>query len=280
MKVGVFTVMLPDLTPEEAVQELSASGYDGVEWRITEIPETRRGESPSFWGNNLCTLEPTRAEARRARTLARDLELVGLSTYLTVGDLEATENAMQVAKEAGAPQLRVGVCAPAGGYRAAFERASAYLREVEQLARHYGVKALVETHHKTITPSASLAHRLVSPFDPDLIGVLYDPGNMIFEGFEDPCMGLELLGPHLAHVHLKNAHFARREDGIWRAAWSPLEDGAVDFPNLLDALRGVGYDGWLVVEDFSAARPSREALRHNLRFVRALLAGAPAAASA
>jgi sugar phosphate isomerase/epimerase len=34
MKLGVFTVGLPDLTPEEAVRELKDAGYDGVEWRV------------------------------------------------------------------------------------------------------------------------------------------------------------------------------------------------------------------------------------------------------
>jgi sugar phosphate isomerase/epimerase len=66
MKVGVFTVGLPDLTPEEAVRELKEAGYDGVEWRVTRVPEKARSEEPSFWGNNLCTLAPTEEEARRA----------------------------------------------------------------------------------------------------------------------------------------------------------------------------------------------------------------------
>jgi sugar phosphate isomerase/epimerase len=38
----------------------------------------------------------------------------------------------------------------------------------------------------------------------------------------------------------------------------------------LTALETVGYDGWLVFEDFSQARPSREALRHNLGFINKL----------
>jgi hypothetical protein len=89
MKISVFTVMLPDLTPEEAVAALKAAGYDGVEWRVTHIPETRRGEPPSFWGNNLCTFAPTAAEARRARILSESahLALPNLGTYISVGDL-------------------------------------------------------------------------------------------------------------------------------------------------------------------------------------------------
>jgi sugar phosphate isomerase/epimerase len=131
------------------------------------------------------------------------------------------------------------------------------------------VKAVVEIHHGTICPSASLTHRLVSGLDPELVGVIFDPGNMAREGFEDYRIGFELLGPYLAHVHLKNAAFEPPEaDGVWQHRWTPLEDGVVDFGSLFEALNASGYGGWFVVEDFSAAHPTRETLEHNLRFVR------------
>jgi sugar phosphate isomerase/epimerase len=279
MKVGVFTVGLPDLTPEEAAREIKAAGYDGVEWRVTRVPEEVHGQEPSFWGNNLCTLEPTEEEARRARSLCESmgLEVAGLGTYIGVGNLDAVDKAMNFAQVAGAPQIRVGSGSLEGAsYAAQFERARRYLAGVEELAGQYGVKALVEIHHGTICPSASLAHRLISGLDPETVGVIFDPGNMVFEGFEDYRIGAELLGPYLAHIHLKNAAFDRPEGrGTWRPRWAPLEDGVVDFERLFEALRAAGYDGWLVIEDFSAARPSREALRHNLGFVRDLVRRVP-----
>jgi len=276
MKLGVFTVGIPDLTPEEGAQALKEAGYDGVEWRVTHVPEKFRCEEPSFWRNNLCSFEPRVQEAERARRISEEagLEIVGLGTYLSVGDLEATEDAMSFARTAGAPQLRVGVAKPGEhtAYAEQFELTRNYLTRVEALCQVYGVRALVEIHHGTICPSASLAHRLVSGLDPQSIGVIFDPGNMVHEGFEDYRIGLELLGPHLAHVHVKNAAYERPEGGgVWKPRWSPLEDGVVDFERLVVALEGVGYDGWLVMEDFSAVRPSRETLQHNLRLIQDLL---------
>lgn len=271
MKLGVFTVMLPDLTPEEAALAIKAAGYDGVEWRVTHVPETRRGEPPSFWGNNLCTFEPTMEEAERAKALTDEagLAIPNLGTYIQVGDLKAVETAMQFAQLVGSPQFRVGAGALSGSYRDSFEAARSFLAEVERLAERYGVRALIEIHHRTICPSASLAHRLVESFDPGAIGVIFDPGNMVYEGFEDYRLGLELLGPYLAHVHVKNAAYDRPAGGgVWQARWAPLEDGVVDFAQFFAALRSVGYDGWLVVEDFSAARGSREALTHNIAFIK------------
>lgn len=273
MKLCVFTVMLPDLTPQEAVAELAAAGYDGVEWRVTQIPTERRQEPPSFWGNNLCTWAPTVADARRARALAasHDLAIPNLGTYIDLGDLAAVESAIDFAQAAGSPQIRVGVGKTGGttSYDELFQASRDFLDDVEHLAKQAGVKALVETHHGTIVPSASAALRLVEKYDPDAIGVIYDPGNMVHEGYESYRMGLEMLGPYLAHVHVKNAAFQRPTGGgVWRPHWSPLEDGVVDFAALFAGLGAVAYDGWIGVEDFSLARPSREALRHNLRFLR------------
>jgi sugar phosphate isomerase/epimerase len=272
MKVGVFTVSLPDLTPDEAVREIKDAGYDGVEWRVTHVPEELRSDEPSFWGNNLCTLEPTVEEARRARRLSEEagLEIPGLGTYVALGDLEAAHEAMRFAVTAGVPQVRVGAGAPDGRpYEELFDAAREFLAGVEDLARSHGVKALIEIHHKTICPSASLAQRLVSSFDPGLVGVILDPGNMAQEGFEDYRIGAELLGPYLAHVHIKNSAFERPAGGgVWEPRWAPLEDGVVDFGQVFEALEHVGYDGWLVMEDFSGVRPSREALKFNLEFLR------------
>jgi sugar phosphate isomerase/epimerase len=231
-----------------------------------------RSDESSFWGNNLCTLEPTVEEARRARRLSEEagLEIPGLGTYVALGDLEAAHEAMRFAVTAGVPQVRVGAGAPDGRpYEELFDAAREFLAGVEDLARSHGVKALIEIHHKTICPSASLAQRLVSSFDPGLVGVILDPGNMAQEGFEDYRIGAELLGPYLAHVHIKNSAFERPAGGgVWEPRWAPLEDGVVDFGQVFEALEHVGYDGWLVMEDFSGVRPSREALKYNLEFLR------------
>lgn len=271
-KLSVFTVMLPDMAPEQAAVALKQAGYAGVEWRIKSIPESQKNDPPSFWGNNLCTFAPTTADAERAKAIcqAHGLAIPGLGTYIDVGDMAAVEQALAFARICGAGQVRVGSGAwpAAGSYAAAFANAQAFLGQAQALAKQYGIKVVIEIHHRTITPSAALAHRLVSAFDPDYVGVIHDAGNMVYEGFEEYRLGLELLGPYLAHVHLKNAAWQRPSaGGIWRGTWAPLEDGVVDWPALFAALRAVGYTGWLGLEDFSQQRPSAEALIYNYQFV-------------
>lgn len=279
MKLSVFTVVTPDLTPEELVKAAREAGLDGVEWRFKEVPKDVNGEKPSFWGNNLCSIDPSLSEPEMLKfkeiTEAGGLEVVSVTPYLNEMNLDATEHVFHTARLLGAKMIRVGAASYDGtqSYPELYETTVRYLKEAERMAKQYGVKGIVETHHKTIAPSASLAHRLVSHCDPDHIGVLFDPGNMVHEGYENFRMGMQLLGPYLAHVHVKNAHWVqdgRREDGTanWRSEWAPMREGIINFGSLLSDLKSVGYDGYLGIEDFSEQYASGELLKQFGEFMR------------
>ncbi|WP_339295992.1 sugar phosphate isomerase/epimerase family protein [Paenibacillus sp. FSL W7-1279] len=274
MKLSVFTVATPDLQPEELAKAAADAGIEGIEWRFKEIPEEAAGEKPSFWRHNRCSMDPNgsqedwlefqqAADKHGRRSLA-------VVPYLTCGDVEATEKVMQAAKLIGASFIRAGIPGydRKRNYNELYDQAVRYLHEVQDLAAAYGVKAVVETHHLTIAPSAGLTHRLVSHFNPQHIGVLYDPGNMVHEGYENYRMGLELLGPYLAHVHVKNGGYRKTaaEDGTsaaWSGEWVPLDQGAVPWKQVIQDLQSVGYEGYYGIEDFSGTFESREML---LRF--------------
>lgn len=282
MKFSVYTVMTPEATPEELIPYLKQSGYDGVEWRVKEVPREVKNEKPSFWRNNLCTISPHASdqELENLKTLTEKngLEVNGVTPYVDCGDLEGTEHMLQMANKLDTSAIRLGVPVydRSAHYDDLFTDAVKYLNEAEQLCRQYSVKGLVETHHRTICPSASLTHRLVSKFDPEYIGVIYDPGNMVHEGYENYRMGLELLGPHLAHVHVKNAIWQiskQHSDGTitWQAEWSPVEKGIIDWKQVLTDLKAVGYNGYIGMEDFSGVYGMKEGLQHNLAHVKKLL---------
>ncbi|MDQ0233049.1 sugar phosphate isomerase/epimerase family protein [Metabacillus malikii] len=282
MKFSVFSVMTPDTTPEELVGFLKENGYDGVEWRCKEIPKELINEQHSFWGNNLATISPDitdqEIEDLRLRTERNGMEVICITPYLAAGDISATEQVLQVAQKFGASSIRLGVPIynRSQNYHDLFQKAVAYLKDAEQLCKQYKVKGLVETHHATITPSASLAHRLVSHFNPEHIGVLYDPGNMVHEGYENYRMGLELLGDYLAHVHVKNAYWQQtpREDGTvdWSVEWALVEKGIVDWKQVLGDLKAIGYDGYVGMEDFSCGLTTKASLKHNIDTIKKYLA--------
>ena len=279
MKLAVFTVSLPEWTPEEAVRNLATLGYEGVEWRITD--DTPR-PTPGFWQGNRCTFPLSSfvedAPRIRALTEAAGLAMPAVASYVQAADLANVERVLRGTAALGAPMVRIQVPKYDGEtpFTPLWDQARRDYAEVARLAREHGVKALVEIHMESVVSSASAARRFLDGFDPEAVGAIYDPGNMVWEGHEQYRLGLEILDQYLAHVHAKNSAWrqeGKRADGslAWQAEWAPLDAGIVDLPRLFATLRQVGYDGWISVEDFTTERPLAERVRENLRYLRSAL---------
>lgn len=277
MRFAVFTVCMPDDTPEQAVSVLRELGYEGVEWRVTDQQPSADGQ-PGFWAGNRCTWPFASfvedAPKIRALTEQAGLAMPSLGTYVTCQDLAAVERAMSGAAILGVPKLRVNVARYDGtaSYRELREHSLTAYGEVARLAERYGVRALVEIHHRGLLPSASAAAAFLQNFDPRFVGVIHDAGNMVYEGFEAYRLGLETLGPYLGHVHIKNARWeiaGHRPDHSteWQAVAAPLAEGIVDVPDLFRALREAGYDDWISLEDFSTERPLPARLVEDLAYL-------------
>ena len=100
---------------------------------------------------------------------------------------------------------------------------------------------------------------------------------MVYEGYEQYRMGLEVLNEYLAHVHVKNAVWERNPnpkhatDSAWRTVSAPMRDGFANWPQVIADLKSVGYDGWLSFEDFSQSAPTEELLADNIAYIKSLL---------
>lgn len=282
MKYAAFTVMTPEWDLQEAVHNLAQLGYNGVEWRVQAMPdEVPVGTPISYWGYNRATVDLKQIVelAPEVRSISQEagLEICSLTSYLQVGQAEEVERVMQAAQIMGCPRMRVNVPRydRTRHYNDLFAETTEHLREIEKLARKHSIEANLEIHMGNIIPSAGLAHRLISQFDPEFIGVIYDPGNMVHEGYENWRMGLELLGPYLHHVHVKNAVWEQVEtlgDGtlVWHCNHAPVRKGIANWHEIMADLKAVGYDGWLSFEDFSSDEPTWEKCRNNLAYLKAL----------
>ncbi len=280
MKIAVFSVSLPEWTPAEAVKNLADLGYDGIEWRVTDDSPL---PTPGFWQGNRCTF-PLKsfvedAPSIRALTAGAGLAIPAIGSYVQAADRANVDRVLHGTAAVGAAAVRIQIPKYGGepGYTALWDQARRDYQEVERIARSHGVKALVEIHHGTIVPSASAARRFLDGLDPQAVGVIYDPGNMVWEGHEQYRLGLETLGPYLAHVHAKNSAWrqsGRRPDGslAWHAEWAPLDAGIVDLRALLATLRDTGYDTWISVEDFTTDRPLEQRVRENIEVLKRAVA--------
>lgn len=280
MKYSLFTVSVPEMTLEQALENMKKYGYDGVDWRVTDIsddPEILK-ETPSYWRNNYCTINiktiDEKAEELKALSDRYGICVNALATYLKCSDSEEDiERCMIAAKKMGCGRIRVNAPSydQARTYDQLYEEAVDGFKKVEALAKKHGVKADFEMHMRTITPSASAAYRIASNFDSRYIGVIYDTGNVIYEGFEEYKMAFEILGPYLDLVHIKNAHWVKKEvDGKEKFIpdWASFMDGYADFERCFKALKAVGYDGFITFEDFSCTKSSEEKLKTDISYIK------------
>lgn len=282
MRYSVTSVALPHLSLEETFDFVGRLGYDGVELRVRRIPTAAVGQPYSFWGNHKNDLTPDNfvALAPRIRALAEEsgLAIPALASNATAAELDDVRRLAEGAALVGCPLVRVGAPRRYDGsvpYREVFSEAEDAFGRAIEVVRSFGVRALLEIHGGTITVSAGLALRLVERFPAESIGVVYDVQNMVREGFEGVRLGLDALGPYLAHVHI-GGHAPtpgeRAADGTLQWTWraTELADGLLSTPILLAELRRVGYDRFVTVEDLRPDVEPEAKFGAAIRYLRGL----------
>jgi sugar phosphate isomerase/epimerase len=280
MRFSVFSLILPDLDFGEQVRLLKETGWDGIEVRVADLDPAKKSEPFSYWGNrrdgigpsNIASLVPS----MKTECDSTGIAVSALAPYTMANEPEKFAPLAQAAARLDCKLVRV--MAPWYGKDAHFESlfsaARNGLKKIEASAREHRVKAALEIHMNGIAASPSGARRLVDGLNPDFIGVTLDPGNMVYEGFEQWRMACELLGPYLTHVHIKNAVWKKHTDippgpAVWQCEGAALREGYANWSEVMGALRAVGYRGWLSLEDFTS-QPHREKLVSVLAFLKSL----------
>ncbi len=120
-----------------------------------------------------------------------------------------------------------------------------------RIADEQGVTLAFETGQET----ADLLRLTLDELDMPNLKVNFDPANMLLYDMGDPIKAIELLGPDIRSVHVKDARRPKQK-GQWGEE-VPLGQGEVDIPYFLETLKTVGYTGPLCVEREVGDQPSR-----------------------
>jgi inosose dehydratase len=273
--------------PSQVLDEIAATGYEGTElgeWGFlgTDAPQLRADLDQrclalvgAFIAVPLSKVEAHAAGEAAAVRTARLIAAAGSpSTMLVLSDATAAVTART---------------AKAGRISAADGLAPDEWRVVaagaERLARAIfdatGLATAFHHHCATYVETSDEIDALMDRTSVETLGLCLDTGHAMYAG-ADPLGLISRYGSRIRHVHFKDcsaaiARTARHEQWDYLTAlrhgvFCELGAGQVNFAAVLSRLRGIGYDGWIVVEQDvlpSTGNPAASAAR-NRAFLRNL----------
>jgi hexulose-6-phosphate isomerase len=226
--------MPPEMTLEEKFALAAEVGLDGLQ----------------------LTGMTTQAEAEDARAAADgagiEIASVMAATHWKL-PLSSTDEAVRVEGVKGVEQsLRVadwadtdvvlvvpGVVDENTQYHAAMDLAAKSMQELVPIAEDLGVTMALENVWNKFLLSPVEMRDFIDRFDTDRVRAYFDVGNILLYGY--PVHWIEVLAERIVRVHVKDFNVDTRQ-------FVALLTGSVDFPRVMNALRGVGYDEWLTAE--------------------------------
>ncbi|MEO6906801.1 MAG: sugar phosphate isomerase/epimerase family protein [Abditibacteriaceae bacterium] len=78
------------------------------------------------------------------------------------------------------------------------------------------------------------------------LGVNHDPANLILYGKANPIDSLDVIGSYVRNIHVKDGLYPT--DGSHLGEEVPAGEGKVNFPEFIKKLKGLGFDGELIIE--------------------------------
>ncbi len=153
-------------------------------------------------------------------------------------------------------------------------------------ATEHGVTLVIENHYKDnywtypeFAQHMDVFCELVGRIDSPNFGVNYDPSNTILAG-EDPLELLARIKHRVVTMHASDRYLAegtiddlRREENVEgyaaRLRHGEIGKGMNDYDSIFTELAGVGFDGWISIED---GVDGVEQLRRSVSFLRGKIA--------
>jgi sugar phosphate isomerase/epimerase len=178
--------------------------------------------------------------------------------------IDHTRRALSLCAELGAPHVTTEPGGPLAPGQSRAEAIDLFVEVLKPLAEHAhdrGVMLLIEPEPglllETTDQYLEVAERVNSPS----LGLNFDVGHAYCVS-EDIPAAIAKLAPHIRHYHLEDIASTRVHHHMVPGT------GAIDFAEVITAIRRTGYDGWLTVELYpfledpdAAARGALEVLR-------------------
>lgn len=198
--------------------------------------------------------------------LKRLLAGMGLGITSAHVDLEMLETELeQVMDEYEAVGCRTLVCPWLSEERRrqpdVFERLGAFLDDAGELLRARGMKLAYHNHdfEFTLAKDPDGLHQILTQCDPDNLSLEPDVYWLAYAGL-DPADYMRRLGSRVILIHLKDGNLKKQ-------TFSPLGEGDVDLPSVIEVGRELGVEAFVVEQDFHSGSPF-DSIRASLEYLR------------
>ena len=258
---GVYEADRPNPPFASVLDAIASAGYEGTELGpygyLPTAPDALGAELKKRklrLGSSFVPL-PLEDGARRAQSVeaalavARLLATQGVQELIVADDEDPRRTAI-----AG----RIPADGSAGWSDGQWREATATLDAVARAIKDaLGMRVVVHHHAGTFLETPDEIDRLLADTDDELVGLLLDTGHATYGG-ADAVEITRRHGARIRYVHLKDVDHAeldhvrkssvRMEEAWKRGVFCALGEGVVDFPGVVETLRGKGYAGWMIVE--------------------------------
>jgi L-ribulose-5-phosphate 3-epimerase len=163
--------------------------------------------------------------------------------------VEALRTALQDAQALGATTVLLvpAVVNKDVSYEDAYRRSQAEIRKVLPLAEELGVRIGLENVWNNFLLSPLETARYIDEFASPAIGAYFDVGNVVRYGW--PQHWVRTLGRRILKLDIKEYSRKKQiDEGLWKGFQVELLEGDCDWPEVMRALREVGFRGWGTAE--------------------------------
>lgn len=239
-------------TIASAIATAKKAGFDGIELSLNETGEL-----------SLQSSDQELADIK-ARLQDAELELAGLATGLywdyamTSEDAAKRTKAVDVCKKQLEAAAALGVDAilvipgavgvdfiPGSevvDYEVAYDRALEAIGSLVPYAEKAGVSIAIENVWNKFLLTPLEMRGFIDAHQSPYVGSYFDVGNTLHNGY--PEQWIRILGERIKRVHFKD--YRRQAGGLH--GFVDLLAGDVDYPAVMTALRGIGYDSYVTAE--------------------------------
>jgi L-ribulose-5-phosphate 3-epimerase len=135
----------------------------------------------------------------------------------------------------------------------AFASVVVAIRDVAQYCAARGLEFWFETGQET--PVVLL--RTFQHVGTKNLGINLDPANLILYGKGNPIDALDVIGPYVRNIHVKDGMYPTNGDQLGHEV--PVGQGRVRFPEFLRRLHEIGFTGELIIErEISGEQQTRD----------------------